>query len=198
MALPPRVFYTMTEAAARWGCAPADIAGWASIGRLEIVTGIMPVRCDTETVAGLVAVAAADILPMFRRCGSGPERCQVRRIREPGAREWKYLSEPAEGIMVAMPDLVIMATEVQRFEEECDLLRRPHGGIGPSPKYDWDAFYLAVIIRLYERGVPPTQAEFVGEFQDWFSRRSESGDIPDESTIRRRLNPIWRALRAQA
>lgn len=198
MALPPRVFYTMTEAAARWGCSPADIAGWAAVGRLEIVTGVSPVRCGEDTVAGLVAVSAADILPMFRRCGTGPEECAVRRVREIGSEEWRFITEPDGGLRVAKADLMIMGSEVVRFEEECDLFRRQPGGAGPASRYDWDAFYLAVIMRLHNNGLPETQGELVGELQDWFITNSRDGDAPDESTIRKRLNPIWRALRERA
>lgn len=40
MGLPRRVFYTIHEAAARWGCTVSDIAGWAGTETLKIVTGI--------------------------------------------------------------------------------------------------------------------------------------------------------------
>ena len=42
MKLPPREYYTVHEAAARWGCTLADIAGWSAKGRFDIVTGIPP------------------------------------------------------------------------------------------------------------------------------------------------------------
>ena len=58
--------------------------------------------------------------------------------------------------------------------------------------------YVAVIKRIHEHGLPETQAEFIGEFQEWFARRDEKGEAPDERTIRRRLNPIWRTLRETA
>ena len=39
MALPPRAFFTLHETASRWGCTIADIGGWATEGKLDIVTG---------------------------------------------------------------------------------------------------------------------------------------------------------------
>ena len=36
MALPPREYFTLHEAAARWDCTLADIAGWASAGRFDL------------------------------------------------------------------------------------------------------------------------------------------------------------------
>jgi len=54
MNLPPRVFYTLSEAAAHWNCAVAGIAGWAAAGKLRIMTGIGLVRCGDIVVAGQV------------------------------------------------------------------------------------------------------------------------------------------------
>ena len=57
MALPPRVFYTLQEVTARWGCNIADVAGWADAGRFRIITGIAVVRCGDEIVAGKVVLS---------------------------------------------------------------------------------------------------------------------------------------------
>ena len=54
-----------------------------------------------------------------------------------------------------------------------------------------------MIKRIHEHGLPATQAELIGELQEWFGNVAESGDVPDESTIRRRLRPFWRALRGE-
>ena len=40
MGLPPRVYFTVHEVTARWGCNIADVAGWADAGRFRILTGI--------------------------------------------------------------------------------------------------------------------------------------------------------------
>ena len=195
MGLPPRVFFTLHEAAVRWECSLSDIAGWASAGRFNIVTGIGPVGCEDRPLAGLVAVPVSDILPMFRQSGGGPASRRVRRIRALDKVEWSFMTEPAKGIKITLADLVIMADEARRFEEECNLLRRPAAHIRSTTKYDWDGMYLALILRVHDQGVPLTQAEWVGEVQEWFVARSKTGEVPDESTIRRRLNPIWKALR---
>src|SRR5690606_24486544 len=111
--------------------------------------------------------------------------------------EWEFITEPSGGLVVAKADILISAAEVARIEEENEMIRRPSRAQSTS-KYDWHAMYVAVVKRIHEHGLPETQAEFVGEFQEWFSRRSENGDAPDERTIRRRLNPIWRELRENA
>lgn len=195
MALPPRVYFTLHEAAARWDCSLADIAGWASVGRFDIVIGVAPFRSGEQVVAGYVVVSVTDILPMFRRCGTGPTQAQLRRVRPKDQAEWIMFADPSGRIEVTLADLLIMADEVRRFEADCDLLRRPASHIGSTARYDWDGMFIALLVRVHEQGLPATQAEWLGEVQDWFVANGESGEVPDERTIRRRLTPIWKALR---
>lgn len=195
MAVLQRVFFTITEVAARWGCAPADIAGWAHQGQLEIITGIGPVQCGPDTVAGMVTISVADILPMFRRSGSGPREMSVRRIRRPEETEWLLITEPAEGITIAKEDLLITADEVTRFETEHRIFGSAYAG--GKEKYDWDSFWRAVVIRVHAKGVPETLKEFVDELEGWFMTRSPTGECPSDSVIRKRLSPLWRALRQE-
>lgn len=195
MALPPRVYFTLHEAAARWDCTLADIAGWASVGRFDIVTAIAPITAGLQKVAGFVAVSVTDILQMFRRCGTGPTISRLWRVRPLNQQEWVLLAEHPAGIEVTLADLLIMAEDVRRFEADCELLRRPTSHIGSTARYDWDGMYIALMVRIHEQGLPATQAECLGEMQEWFVANSETGEVPDERTIRRRLTPIWKALR---
>jgi hypothetical protein len=197
MALPPRAFFTLHETASRWGCTIADIAGWAAVGKLDIVTGIPLAICGTDKVSGKVFVSPMDMLPLFRRSGTGPTSIKLLRVKpDPGA-DWIYVTEPADGVEVSIADLLISGQDVLRFEDEYDLLRRIGGGTGALSPYDWEGMYVAMIKRIHEHGLPATQAELIGELQEWFGNVAESGDVPDESTIRRRLRPFWRALRGE-
>jgi len=201
MVMMRRVFFAMTEAAARWGYAPADIAGWACNGQLEIVTGIAPVECNGETVAGLVTISVADILPMFRRSGTGPRELPVRRIRAQGDKAWRLITSPGDGVVVSVDDMMITADEMRRFETENTIFGRVHGARGPEPKYNWDEFWRAVVVRVHEKGVPETLKEFTDEFSNWFldqSAKGAKGDCPSDSVIRKRLSPLWHMLRQQA
>lgn len=197
MSVLPRVFFTMTEVVARWGCSPADVAGWAHLGQLELITGITPVICGDTQMVGLVAVSVTDILPMFRRTGEIPEKFPIRRIRAQGEADWRLITEPAEGILVSMDGLLITSDAVRRFETEYEILGRTHGGRGPEPKYDWDAFWRAVVVRVYEHGVPETLKEFTDELSDWFMTHSPTGSCPSDSVIRKRLSPLWHELRRE-
>jgi hypothetical protein len=58
--------------------------------------------------------------------------------------------------------------------------------------------YVTMIQRIHEQGLPATQAELIGELQEWFANVAENGEVPDESTIRRRMRPFWRALRGNS
>ncbi len=198
MGLPPRVFYTLSEVAVRWDCSLADLAGWAMAGRFDIVTGIEPILVGERELSGLVAISVTDILPMFRRCGTGPVTRVLRRVRPLEEKEWVMLPPPPDAVEVSLADLLILAADVRRFEEDCELARRSNAQAGPDTRYDWDGMYVAIIRRVHEHGVPASQADWVSEVQDWFVIRSEGAKVPDERTIRRRLTPIWRALREPA
>ena len=198
MALPPRAFFTLHETASRWGCMIADIAGWATEGKLDIVTGIPLAICGTDKVSGKITVSPMDMLPLFRRGGTGPTVIKLLRIKPEGGHDWAYVTEPADGIEVSIADLMVTGQDVQRFEDDYDLLRRIGGGTGSLSPYDWEGMYVAMIQRIHEHGLPATQAELIGELQEWFANGAENGEVPDESTIRRRLRPFWRVLRGNS
>ncbi|WP_333827579.1 hypothetical protein [Pararhodobacter sp.] len=198
MALPPRAFFNLHETASRWGCMIADIAGWATEGKLDIVTGIPLAICGTDKVSGKITVSPMDMLPLFRRGGTGPTVIKLLRIKPEGGHDWAYVTEPTDGVEVSIADLMVTGQDVQRFEDDYDLLRRIGGGTGSLSPYDWEGMYVTMIQRIHEHGLPATQAELIGELQEWFANVAENGEVPDESTIRRRLRPFWRALRGNS
>ena len=195
MALPPRAFFSLHEAAARWGCTLSDIAGWASVGRFDIATGIPPTQCGDTILEGLVAVPVQDILPMFLTSGAGPTRKTLRRIRVLNSREWLLITDPGHKVKVTLNTLVIMAADVHRFEQECDVQRRPAVSVNSTKQYDWNGMYLSLIKRVHEHGVPESQNAWIGEVQEWFVKNSVNGEVPDERTIRRHITPVWKSLR---
>lgn len=194
MRLPQREYFTVHEAATRWGCTIADIAGWSSKGRLDIVTGIPPVTCGGDIVAGEVVVSTFDILPMFRRCGTGPQSAFVRRVRSNGSTDWSLITDPAAGVEVSIADLLITGQQVQKFEDDHELMRRIAGGTGSTSPYDWDGMMSALIVRVHEKGLPATQSELIEDMQAWFAEQSADGQFPDERSIRRRISAVWKTL----
>ena len=122
MALPARVYLTLHETSARWGCNIADIAGWADAGRFRILSGIAAVRYGDEVIAGKVTLSPMELTPLFRRCGTGSEGI-MRRIQPAGRQDWLLIADPVCGITVAVADMGIMAEEVHAFEDESASLR---------------------------------------------------------------------------
>jgi hypothetical protein len=194
MKLPKREFYTVHEVAARWGYTIADVAGWSAAGHFDILTGIPPAICGEKVIAGAVIISAFDILPMFRRCGTGPQTAWLRRVRTKGEADWQLITDPLAGVEVSVADLLISGQHVHRFEEKNELFRRVSGSTGSVSPYDWEGMLQALALRIHERGLPASQGELVAEMQDWFVEHSDGNDVPDERSIRRRITPIWREL----
>ncbi|MDP5308417.1 hypothetical protein [Paracoccus spongiarum] len=197
MALPPRTHYTLHEVTARWGCNIADIAGWADAGRFRIVTGIAMVRCGQDAVAGKVVLSPMELLPLFRRCGTGPTEGVMRRIQPIDREDWLPITDPVGGVPVAIADMLILADEVHAFEDENDMVRRVATGPGAATPYDWEGMNVALILRIHDDGLPATQAELIAEMQDWFANQTDGERIPDGRSIRRRITPVWKALRRE-
>jgi hypothetical protein len=197
MPLPPVAFYSLYELAFRWNRHPCDVAGWAAAGHLHVVVGIPPVVCGEETVAGMVQVPMAELMGMFRRMGPSDEQARLRRVMPLGSKAWLTITDPAEGLLVRSSDLLVDAGTLQQFEEERELLRRPASSIGSTPRYDWDAMYAWLTWYLFETGIPDSQTALVALVQEWFVQNTKSGEVPDESTIRKRLAPLWRKLRGE-
>lgn len=197
MGLPQRALYPVHETAARWGCTVSDVAGWAAMGTLKIVTGIPPVHCGEHRVAGLVNIDPTDILPMFRRCGTGPQEAHLLRIQPREAKDWLYITAPEDGVLVSIGDMMILGHEVHKFEMSNDLFGRvaAGAGLGDDGDYDWAGMNVEITRRVFEEGLPRSQGEWIRELQDWFSMQSEDGKFPEEKSIRLRLTPVLRALK---
>lgn len=105
------------------------------------------------------------------------------------------------------PSSVLIArTEAERFEREHGLFGHlsagnerhpvkvseiPLGQSGAPARYDWNAFAGAVARRIHDEGMPASQGELVRDMLDWFAA---SGAVPDESTVRRRVQALWAVL----
>lgn len=75
-----------------------------------------------------------ELLPLFRRCGTGPTEGVMRRIQPLGRQDWLLITDPTGGIPVALADMLILAEEINAFEEE-------------TP-YDWEGMMVAQIHRI--------------------------------------------------
>lgn len=187
-------FFSMMELAIPWDCGLHKVVDAAILGQLRVVIGIPPVDCGCQRIGGLVQVNIADVLPMFRRVGQSDETATLRRVAPFEGGDFIYITDPVEGILIRSNDLLVPGQDVHRYEDERDLLRRSAHSSGSPPRYDWDAMYAWLFKRINDEGVPDSQAVLVGEAQDWFIRNSKSGKVPEDSTIRKRIQLIWRVL----
>lgn len=196
MPLPPRFAWTVDEAAARLDRAPADVIGYAIQGKLELVTSLPPWETAGREGYGLTAIPPEAVLTMFRRDGTGPRQAMVFHVRAPDSGDdWKRISSPAGGFCIERADILVLAAHLDRFEEEHDLTRRPSARGGKAASWDWDAFWVAVIRRVHNHGLPESQRALALEMQEWFARRGPDGNAPDESTISKKIREVWKVLR---
>jgi hypothetical protein len=209
MPLPPRPFHTLSDIANRWSVVPIDLVGWAAEGLLALSFASPPAKTDSSRIiCDLLEIAGTDVLPLFRSDATKVDTVQIRRVRPHGETEWLWISEPAFGIPIGAPDVLIMRAEVQRFELHHGLSsgdyartareparngRRRAAGPGAPPRYDWDTFFATITRRVYADGLPSSQNELVREMLDWFHARHDQ-NTPDESTVRRKVALVWREL----
>jgi hypothetical protein len=203
--MPPRYLFSLSEAAARWFVSPFDIVAWALEGLIALSIAIPPVRTGhADFLCGLIDIEPAHVLPLFRANGS-TQTVPIRCVKSHnGERCW--ITDPAEGIMITAADVFIRRAEIERFEKahriadrqqpqgaDCHTCDGKRSGPGASPRHDWDSFYAAHTRRVYEHGMPPTQAELVREMVAWFERRNGK-KAPDESTIARKIRVVWQEM----
>ena len=64
---------------------------------------------------------------------------------------------------------------------------------GRPAQYDWDKFWVEVCRRIYEDGVPETQAELADKMLSWFIDRGDENI--DQRTIEKKIAPLLKVLR---
>ncbi|MCP4243918.1 MAG: hypothetical protein GY772_25480 [bacterium] len=194
MALPGRAFFTIFEAAARWGASPKDIIGWAADGRLKLLAGISYAKAGEDILSGIMELSPVDVIPALRPTSIQQGIFHARRLRpvEGQNAEWTFITHPEAGIEIHLSDVQMTAATVDAFERDCGLLRT--SGSGQGSRYDWEAMYIAVAKRLYAEGIPESRRAFAREMQEWFIQSHPDAEAPDESTIRKKLMPVWTEL----
>lgn len=197
MALPRRLTYSIFEAAARWFCSNGDIIDWSLSGQIEICAVIPLASSNGRDISGLMIIPAEEVAQLFRRDGFGQREARVRRCRPKGGNcGWDRITDPADGITVTAFDIIITTDEIERFEKEFDLAPKATNYRGGSARWDWDEFYTALIRRIHVGGLPERQSDLVEEMTGWFERRSDTGETPDPSTIRKKIAAVWREINA--
>lgn len=194
----------------RWAALPFDIIGWAMDAHFGLAVALPPVRTAERIIAGVVGISAADVFSMFRRDGAGSATAAIRRVLPADAASadgWVWISEPAEGILITPSDVLIPRQDVDKFESRHGLfggsklaeaqeaqIRAKKAGPGAPARYDWDGFFIALCKHIHDEGLPGTQAELIQHMQNWFDQSIGPDGAPDESTIRKKVQAVWREL----
>ena len=78
MALPPKLFYPISEIATRWSVTPLDIVGWAIDGRISLSVALPLIEARrSRLIEGLVEIAGQDVFDLF---GAGIKKKSTVRI----------------------------------------------------------------------------------------------------------------------
>jgi hypothetical protein len=75
------------------------------------------------------------------------------------------ITDPAGGVEVSIADLLISGQQVYRFEDKNQMFHRVSGSTGSVSPYDWEGMLQALVLRIYERGLPASQGELVSDLQ---------------------------------
>lgn len=197
MGFPPRDFYSVIDLAARWDCTHLQILDWALAEKLELRIALSDVEFEDGSDASWAVIAPAAVRPLFRSYGDAERQVFIRRARPPNCSKPLKIIDPAEGVKVLASDVLVTAAEIERFEDENNLVRRVVSGPGAQSRYDWDGFYCEIICRVQEDGLPAKQKDMIDEMFNWFLSKSVNGDAPDESTIRKKIRGFWGRLRPE-
>ena len=178
----------------------------------HLSAALPPIRtASSRMISDMVEIAGSDVLPLFRSDGARLDSVSIRRARAHGETKWQWITEPPDGIGITAPEVLIRRSEVERFEQQHDLsggpahrtskqLDRPEllraSSPGAPPRYDWNAFTGAVARRVHDDGMPSSQGELIRDMLDWFG--ATFGAVPDESTVRRRVQALWPVLTKRA
>lgn len=192
MALPPRKFLSIIEVAARWGCSAGDIIGWADEGRLEIYASVPLVITDSRILTGLAILCPEDLLGFYRRSPAPGATVTIIRLKATGGGEWLKIVDPRDGLVLGADEVILMREQVETFEDEHELMRPRDARGGSKPKYDWEAMFAYLVRRVYDEGLPKTQAELAREVEAWFMSQTTDNSAPDLRSIQRKLMPIYR------
>ncbi|MBY6055408.1 hypothetical protein [Leisingera daeponensis] len=176
-----------------------EILGWASKGKLRLEAGIPYAQTETGPIAGAVELNAADLMRLARIDGAAPKRMRVYRVKvldDDERPDWIFVSDETgqAGIEISIEDILIPAEEYRRFEDENDLGPPRRVTTAGQTKHNWEGMFAALCKRIFETGLPETKENLVREMECYFID-SGAGEVPDISTIRKKVGPIWAELR---
>ena len=208
-------FYHIDEVLERWSISERDMMAFVLAGSLTVSATVAGLR----VTYGLCRPSAAGVTDRIATShsyiiGLVPlQRSDAWRILKQGEFAITTLLAPPEEFamidnaagnnqhVVQKADLVIAHDELVRFEKANpgiigtnitgDVNRR-----GAPSQFDWDEIWVELCAVIYLDGLPETQAELVQHIADWLQGKGKR--VPDDSTIKKKIRPLWQRLRSEA
>lgn len=184
-----------------------DIGVYAFEGQLKlstVVTGVVIesgfVEPDPETghhfipqditrYHGLLRLEATNVFALFK----GVASVDIRSFDSDELFGYIHLAKNEEPLELTLNDVVIEARERRDFERQWSV-NRSNRVIGPGPgkpaKYKWDEMFVDLLFHVDDKGWPPRLSDLIHLAEDIFI--SKTGHSPEESTLRKKLRPIFK------
>ena len=197
-------FYYVDEVLARWNLSERDLMSFVLSGALTVSATVAGLR----VTYGLCRPSAAGVVDRIATShsyiiGLSPlQQSDAWRVLRHGEVAITTLAAPAEQFamienatgenqhLVQKGDLVISHEEFMRLNVGRDANRR-----GAPSKYDWDDIWVELCAMIFLEGVPETQAELVQHVAAWLEGQGRR--VPDDSTIKKKIKPLWQRIRLQ-
>lgn len=217
MAILHKPFYALDEICGQWGISERDLTAFVLSGELTLSATVAGLR----VIYGMIEqVDRQDWvrIPEGRRAIIGTidlRRDDAWMVLREGSHEVTELKAPDGEYLqidddlsngrhtVHRDDLVVCRAEIDRFAavqltgaNPAPATASESARRGAPPRFDWDGFWVEVCRRVHEEGVPETQGQLVRLMLDWFSETGRG--VPDPSTVKKKLKPLWRLLAPQA
>jgi len=192
-------FYHIDEVLERWSMAERDVMSFVLSGALTVSATVAGLRV-TYGICRPSASGVTDRIASSHRCiiGIVPlQPCDAWRVMRQGEFPITALQAPAEEFamidnaagnnqhVVGKSDLVISHEELIRFEKANPALA-DHAGSedgtrrGAPSKYEWDDIWV----------------ELCQQVATWLEAQGKP--VPDDSTIKKKIRPLWQRLRSES
>lgn len=212
MPRPETPFYALEELAGRWPFTTMDLGRYAIAGTLTLAIVVVdevivvPVKASAgksalhpRMVQGVVPVLGLDVWRAIKG-----ETVILKQVLDKNGKTVLAIQSEEQYQTVRASDLVVNAEEVRRFAAAHGLTitgDEPPTKAGGSPRKSgapvvlaWTGYWISTCVRIYQHGIPETNAELVREGLEWFATNSER--IPDVRYVERTVQQLMTALRA--
>ena len=210
----PKPFYHIDEVLERWSMSERDVMSFVLSGALTVSATVAGLRV-TFGLCRASATGASDRLATGHRyvIGLVPlQSCDAWRVLRQGEFAITSLKAPVDEFamidnaagnnqhVLEKSDLVIPHDELVSFEKvnpalAGQALTEAGNRRGAPSRYDWDDIWVELCAMIFLEGLPETQAELVQQIAVWLE--SQGKRVPDDSTIKKKIRPLWQRLRPQ-